>query len=98
MRLAFLPPAAQDVARALRWYERQRTGLGADFVEELARLLALVAASPSLFPVIHRGTRRALLRRFPYLVFFRVLEDSVIVVAVFHSSRDPRRWADREQT
>jgi len=56
---------------------------------------ARVSASPAAFPVIRNGVRRAMLRRFPYAVFFRVLPDLIQVIACFHTNRDPVRWRRR---
>ena len=47
------------------------------------------------YPVVHRGTRRMLVRRFPYAIFYRTYGDVAVVVACMHGSRDPRRWKSR---
>ena len=44
---------------------------------------------------IHRNTRRALTHRFPFGVFFHLKDDSIVVVAVLHGSRDPHHWKQR---
>lgn len=49
---------------------------------------------PEPYPLLYRNTRRALSRRFPFGVFYRV-EESIVVVAVMHASRDPQRWTQR---
>jgi plasmid stabilization system protein ParE len=54
-----------------------------------------MVAHPAKYPVIHRDTRRALLRRFPYAILYRVYGEVVVVVACMHGRRDPRRWASR---
>ena len=47
---------------------------------------------PEHFPVVYRLTRRVSLRRFPYSLFYRIIDDQVIVVACMHGRRHPRRW------
>jgi plasmid stabilization system protein ParE len=89
------PAAAADVEEAYRWYEQQRVGLGEEFLAAVDAKLRDIAAHPSAYAVIHRGVRRALLRRFPYAVFYRFHGDSVIVVACMHGRRDPKRWQGR---
>ena len=91
-RLVFRPAAAGDVEDGFRWYEEQRQGLGEAFVEEVGRTVRAVQATPQRYPVILRDTRRALLRRFPYGLFYRVYADHIVVVACMHASRDPIRW------
>jgi plasmid stabilization system protein ParE len=51
--------------------------------------------NPLQHRVVHRDTRRANLRRFPYGVFYRTIDADVVVLACFHASRDPRRWRRR---
>jgi plasmid stabilization system protein ParE len=89
------PAAAADVEDAFAWYERQRPGLGVDFRLELQAALDRVSEKPELYQMIRRDTRRALLRRFPYGVFYRVYPEAIVVVAVMHGRRDPRRWQSR---
>jgi plasmid stabilization system protein ParE len=89
------PAAAADIEGAFHWYEGQRIGLGIEFRSELKATIDRLATNPVLYQVIHRDTRRALLRRFPYGVFYRVYAEAIIVVAVMHGRRAPKRWQSR---
>lgn len=96
MTVHIRPSAAADVEDAALWYDGQGSGLGAQFLAEVASSLVRISDNPRQFGILHRETRRCLLRRFPYGLFFRVSGEDVIVVACFHASRDPRRWQARE--
>lgn|SRR5690625_95865 len=87
--------AEQDIEDAARWYEQQREGLGQEFIDEVLRSLKAVAEQPSSYPALHRNTRRALIHRFPFGIYYRVEKALIIVVAVMHGSRSPRRWKRR---
>ena len=50
---------------------------------------------PETHPIVHDTYRRALIRRFPYGVFYGCEEETVIVYAVFHTSRNPEKWRQR---
>jgi plasmid stabilization system protein ParE len=91
----FRPAAAADVEDAYRWYEDQQAGLGDEFLAAVSTVIESLATYPERFPVVYRQTRRANLRRFPYSVFYRIIDDQVIVVACMHGRRDPRRWQSR---
>ena len=54
-----------------------------------------VVANPQQFPIVHRETHRALCRRFPYGLYYRIVDDQIVVVACMHARRDPRRWQSR---
>lgn len=89
------PEAVQDLQDAAAWYEEQSGGLGQEFLDEVGRSLQRVTEQPELYPPMHRNTRRVLIHRFPFGVFFRVEAGFIVVVAVMHGSRDPRRWKQR---
>ena len=84
-------------AAALR-YEREKSGLGFRFEADLGRVFTRLAENPLQFPEIELEARRALLRRFPYGVFFTVAADVVTVLAVLHLHRQPATWKDRRRT
>ena len=68
----FRPDAAADVDEAYRWYEGQRLGHGDAFLAAVQATLAMIGDWPLAFQILHRNTRRALIDRFPYGVFYRV--------------------------
>jgi plasmid stabilization system protein ParE len=89
------PAAAADLQDALDWYEKQSPGLGSAFREAIRDKLRDIADNPMRYQVVHRDTRRALLRRFPYALYYRVYPGIVVVVACMHGRRNPRRWKAR---
>ena len=89
------PLAELDLIDAQEWYEERGTGLGAQFRSEIDRVMDLVAESPLAFPVVYRGVRRAVLRRFPYLLYFVATSERAIVVACLHMARSPRALQER---
>ena len=97
MALQFRPAAAMDVEDAFFWYESQSAGLGERFLAAVDSAVVRIADHPAQFAVVSRGTRRALLDRFPYSLYYRIADDDVLVIACMHGSRDPRRWMSRER-
>jgi toxin ParE1/3/4 len=87
--------AEEDIAAAALWYEARAAGLGADFLRAIDVTLAEIKRMPERFPVVHLECHRALLRRFPYGVFFVSTAERIDVVACMHARRDPRRWEER---
>lgn len=94
-RLVIQPRAQEEIAEAFGWYESQRTGLGVEFVHVLDETFVQVQRDPSHFPRVKQRIRRALLRRFPYGVFFAEYDDVIVVAAVVHTHRSPKRWPAR---
>lgn len=89
------PEAEADIAQAYRWYEEQTPGLGQEFIRAVDACLASVERQPDLNPEIYGQARRALLRRFPYGIYYVVLPASIEVAACFHLRRDPSGWRSR---
>jgi plasmid stabilization system protein ParE len=95
-RLIVRREAKTDVRQTARWYERQRQGLGRAFVQQIDALLDRVRVNPMQHQVVYREVRRAIPRRFPYGVFYRIDGSDILVFAVVHLHRDPSTWQDRE--
>ncbi len=97
MRYTFIirPEAENDLEAAYDWYERQKEGLGKEFLRCVDAAVSLITRSPQMYSNIHKNIRRALIRRFPYGIFYLVEEQRIIVLAVFHVKRNPDRWKRR---
>ncbi|MBK6939499.1 MAG: type II toxin-antitoxin system RelE/ParE family toxin [Planctomycetes bacterium] len=91
----FLPEAEREVVDAFAWYERQRRGLGLEFLLAFDAAIEKLRRIPDGHELVASRTRKALLRRFPYLVLYAVEADRVLITAVFHARRDPRDRTDR---
>jgi toxin ParE1/3/4 len=89
------PEASQDVKEARDHYEALRAGLGQTFLDRLDEVLTRISALPELYAVAWRNVRAARLRQFTYVVYFRVHDDRVEVLAVVHGSRDASAWQVR---
>jgi len=94
-QLSLRPEAAAELEEAHDWYESQQPGFGEEFLLEFRRVVTRILENPLQFPEIHEDVRRALFHRFPYALFFRILEDDIRVIACFHGNRDPRGWQAR---
>ena len=95
-RVELRPVARREVIDAFDdRYEEQSTGLGLEFVRAVRATVANLRKTPEMFPKVHGEIRRALLRRFPYAVFYRETTDAVIVLGVVHTHRDPQVWQSR---
>jgi len=86
-----------DVDKARLWYALPRRGLGIDFVLSVDDTLTHILNQPMAYAIIHNEYRRALVRRFPYGVFFSVAENAIKLVTVFHTRRLPEIWRKRRE-
>ena len=77
------------------WYEGEAAGLGRRFRDAIDALARRLSYNPREFPIVFKNVHRALLRRFPYSLFFVVEGDNLLVIACFHAGRDPLQWQER---
>jgi plasmid stabilization system protein ParE len=91
----FTPAASAELIKAQDWYEDEAIGIGRRFRQAIDALADRMSANPRQFPVVFKNVRRALLRRFPYSLFFVLEDQTALVIACFHASRNPLRWQNR---
>jgi plasmid stabilization system protein ParE len=93
--LLIRPEAEAELAEAYRWYEDRRTGLGSDLLLLVEASLTSIQRAPHSYPLVYHDVRRTLIKRFPYGIYYLVEETRIIVIAIFHAKRDPKRWRHR---
>lgn len=94
-RLDFHPEAEAEFEEAIAWYASQREGLELEFFEDYLALENSLEQNPHQFPAVIDEIRRANFRRFPYSIFFESDQAAVLILAVFHQSRNPEVWKKR---
>lgn len=87
--------AERDVAEAQQWYEQQQAGLAAKFNAEFGAVLDQLAETPLLYPQRYRKVRRAVLHRFPFMVWYQVEGARITVLACTHGKADPGQLPSR---
>ncbi|SFV61906.1 Plasmid stabilization system protein [hydrothermal vent metagenome] len=93
--IEFKPEVYEDIKIAYDWYEKQRIGLGEDFLLTLEASYAKIVRMPKAYQPIYKTVRRKLTRRFPYGVFFTLQDSQIIIIAVMHTKRNPSDWNER---
>ena len=84
-----------EIDEAYAWYEEQRQGLGEEFLSEVQRALDRIEQNPGIHAPIYQTVRHARMKRFAYAAYYRLETDRIVVIAVHHVKRDPKRWQSR---
>ena len=95
LHLEFHPQASQEAENAAAWYVERSTRAAERFVEEMVAAAAAIGEAPERWPQFDGEARRVLLRRYPYVMIYRVLSDRIQVLAVAHGRRRPGYWRER---
>ncbi len=91
----FRRKAQDELDDAGNWYEKERQGLGLTFLNSIEDVLKQIVTQPDQFPMLYRDVHKAVVKRFPYCVYFRVRNRRITVLAVFHTARNPTVWKMR---
>ena len=94
-RVYLRPEAEEEIGQAAEWYDERGLGLGSAFLDEVSRTIDDLLSAPERYPIVDASIRKAVLRRFPYLILYRVKDEEVVVISCFHTRRDPREWRER---
>ena len=95
LSISFRAPAKSEYEAAVAWFNDARAGLGDDFEAEVQAVLDKASTHPERYPVADGDVREAPVGGFPYCDYYRVRSSKLIVIAVFHQSRDPSAWQGR---
>lgn len=93
--IVFLRSARAEFDAAADWYEQRRAGLGAAFTASVERVLDRISKQPDSYARVYQGVHEAIVPRYPYCVYYQIDGQQIVVLAVFHTSRDPSIWQGR---
>lgn len=92
-KILFHPLAEIEYLDSVDWYETALPGLGEEFVLEVQTVINQIIHQPKSFPAKRGKLREAVLKRFPFIVVYRVdyINRYISILSVFHTSRNPRK-------
>jgi toxin ParE1/3/4 len=95
MKLVYTASARQDILAIINWYNDYESYLGERFDSERLELVDKLKMFPEMAPDIGNNLRRATFSTFPYSLFYRLTSDTIFVLSILHTSRDPDTWNNR---
>ena len=95
LSVVILEIAASEIREAARWYQAQRYGLGGEFSRAAQACVEAIARNPNAYPTVVGPIRKALVRKFPYAIYYTSVEQTIFIIACYHGRRDPTSLQDR---
>jgi len=96
MKIEFHPAIEQELRQVIKYYNNSSNGLGNDFLDEFEQHVLKIETMPFQWPIVDNDIRRSLMRRFPYVIYFRMVTNDLLrVIVVKHQRRHPRRGLSR---
>ena len=96
-KLIVLEIALSELEEACLYYNQQVNGLGFDFEQEIFILLELIKNNPLLFPTKFAHIHEAVVKRFPFVITYEIMEKEIIVSAIFHTKQNPVKKVKRKR-
>ena len=89
MRLFYTDRTIVDIEVAFGWYEKQRKGLGHEFLDCVEKSVKNICAVPEMYQVTYANFRGCVIRRFPFSIIYTIEEEGLIVHSAFNNRQDP---------
>ncbi|MCA9028410.1 MAG: type II toxin-antitoxin system RelE/ParE family toxin [Planctomycetaceae bacterium] len=96
MKHRYHKAAAQELEESADWYERQSTGLGREFINEVDHAIERILNGPETFELFDRELRRCPVRKYPFHILYRSNNSEIEIVCLMHTSRRPGYWRGRD--
>lgn len=90
MNLRYTNRAKDDIDLAFAWYERQRRGLGFEFLDCVEASINNIMQFPALYEKCYANFHRCVIRRFPFSIFYTIEENEIVVHSVFDNRQNPK--------
>jgi plasmid stabilization system protein ParE len=89
-QLLLRPQSYIDLEESFQWYSNQQNNLGLNFLKQVEICFEKIKSNPYSYQLIKKKLRRAIVKKFPYGIFYQIENKEIIVFAIFHLSRDPK--------
>ena len=95
MRLTYHPEAEAELIEAALFYESRSPELGDRFLHEFDHAITQIQRNPELWPLVEMDLRSHTMRRFPFAIYYRVVDEELRILVVKHHMRHPDYWRHR---
>lgn len=97
MRVEYHPAVENELREIIKYYNQSIAGLGFEFLDEFEKQILKISSMPTLWITVQDDIQRSLMERFPYVIYFRVIDSSVLrVTMVKHQRRHPKLGIKRK--
>ncbi|SRR5258705_8336558 len=92
-RLILRERAIIEINDAYDWYEDKKEGLGELFLEEFKEYAITIFKNPASFRTTYKKFREVPIKNFPFIIVYFIddRKNKIIIISVFHTSRNPKK-------
>ncbi len=86
--------AELEISEAFIFYEEEAENLGDKFLKSLERSIEIIGSNPKLYPKRRKPYRACPMKDFPFLIFYSIEKEKILIHSIFNTSRDPKNWIE----
>lgn len=94
-RIEFISVAREEFLAEVAYYNSVQAGLGVRFTTAVEKAAMLASEFPDIGSASVLGTRRVIVKDFPFSIVYKSFSDRLIIFAIPHQSRRPQYWSAR---
>ena len=87
--------AENDFRNAYQFYAEESTRVAESFFKQINSSLEITKKSPRSFPCSYKSVQKFVVKKFPFVIYYQLVESTIRVIAIFHTSRNPEIWNER---
>ena len=87
--------AENDFRNAYQFYAEESTRVAESFFKQINSSLEIIKKSPLSFPCSYKSVQKFVVKKFPFVIYYQLVESTIRVIAIFHTSRNPEIWNER---
>ncbi len=96
--IQYHPDAVNEMTEAALFYEERQMGLGERLLDAIEEAIEFLREHPTLWRHDERGRRKYRVKRFPYLIIYKVTQQTIYILAIAHTSKKPEYWESRDHS
>lgn len=87
--------AEADFDKSYEFYSEDSPKVADTFFKQIKLGFEYIQQNPKSFPIAHKEVRKYVVKKFPFVIYYRIVHTVIQVIAIFHSSRNPEIWNER---
>lgn len=84
-----------DFDKSYKYYYEDSTKVADTFFKRINIGFENIKQNPSSYPIVHEDVRKYVVKKFPFVIYYRIVDSAIQVIAIFHTSRNPEIWNKR---
>ncbi len=96
-KILFRDKAISEMMSAYWWYEDAKIGLGDVFLKKIDTYIDIIKENPEAFRIVYKKFRQIPIKKFPFVILYKVYPSAVVIHSVFHTSQNPDKKFKRKK-